>query len=112
MRTVKPAGLERVRASGVLRIGTTGDYEPFSLEPEYVEANREFVARENLAHVRRFLDLACGTGSTSELLLAASPSAHFAPSALHPVAINPVPLGNAASAGKAISTFSPGASSK
>jgi cyclohexadienyl dehydratase len=32
MRTVKPAGLERVRASGVLRIGTTGDYEPFSLE--------------------------------------------------------------------------------
>jgi cyclohexadienyl dehydratase len=32
MRTVKPSGLERVRASGVLRIGTTGDYEPFSLE--------------------------------------------------------------------------------
>jgi cyclohexadienyl dehydratase len=34
MRATRPPGLERVRASGVLRIGTTGDYEPFSLEQE------------------------------------------------------------------------------
>lgn len=34
MRPTRPPGLERVRASGVLRIGTTGDYEPFSLESE------------------------------------------------------------------------------
>lgn len=27
-----PAGLERVRGSGVLRVGTTGDYAPFSVE--------------------------------------------------------------------------------
>jgi len=32
MRPTRPPGLERVRASGMLRIGTTGDYEPFSLE--------------------------------------------------------------------------------
>jgi len=31
MHATRPAGLDRVRASGVLRIGTTGDYEPFSL---------------------------------------------------------------------------------
>jgi cyclohexadienyl dehydratase len=34
MRPTRPPGLERVRASGLLRIGTTGDYEPFSLESE------------------------------------------------------------------------------
>jgi ubiquinone/menaquinone biosynthesis C-methylase UbiE len=52
-------------------------YEPFSLEPEYVEANRRFVQRQSLSHVRRFLDLACGTGTVTELLLEASPSAHL-----------------------------------
>jgi cyclohexadienyl dehydratase len=31
MRSTRSAGLDRVRVSGVLRIGTTGDYEPFSL---------------------------------------------------------------------------------
>lgn len=50
-------------------------YEPFSQEPEYIETNRRFVARQSLRHVRRFLDLACGTGLVSELLLAASPEA-------------------------------------
>lgn len=30
----QPPGLARARASGVLRIGTTGDYAPFSLESE------------------------------------------------------------------------------
>lgn len=34
VRAARPAGLERVRASGILRIGTTGDYEPFSLEKD------------------------------------------------------------------------------
>jgi cyclohexadienyl dehydratase len=34
MRPTRPAGLDRVRASGLLRIGTTGDYEPFSFEHE------------------------------------------------------------------------------
>jgi len=32
MRFARPPGLGRVRASGVLRVGTTGDYEPFSLD--------------------------------------------------------------------------------
>ena len=32
MRTTRSPGLERVQASGLLRIGTTGDYEPFSFE--------------------------------------------------------------------------------
>lgn len=52
-------------------------YEPFSREPEYIECNRGFVQRQSLSHVRRFLDLACGTGTVSELLLAAAPKAHL-----------------------------------
>ena len=52
-------------------------YEPFSNEPIYVEANRGFVERQDLSSVRRFLDLACGTGTVSALLLAASPDAHL-----------------------------------
>ncbi len=32
VRFARPPGLERVQASGVLRVGTTGDYAPFSLE--------------------------------------------------------------------------------
>lgn len=32
IRFVRPASLERIRGSGVLRIGTTGDYAPFSVE--------------------------------------------------------------------------------
>jgi SAM-dependent methyltransferase len=59
------------------RASPRATYEPFSNEPIYVEANRAFVARQDLAPVRRFLDLACGTGTVSALLLAASPTAHL-----------------------------------
>lgn len=52
-------------------------YEPFSREPEYIELNRAFIARQELGAVRRFLDLACGTGTVSEHLLAAAPRAHL-----------------------------------
>jgi ubiquinone/menaquinone biosynthesis C-methylase UbiE len=58
-----------------IAVNTT--YEPFSLEPTYVQANRGFIGRQPLSHVERFLDLACGTGTISELLLEASPSAHL-----------------------------------
>jgi len=61
--------------SDIQPVNTT--YEPFSREPEYVEANRAFIARQDLSGVERFLDLACGTATVSELLLAASPSAHL-----------------------------------
>jgi ubiquinone/menaquinone biosynthesis C-methylase UbiE len=50
-------------------------YEPFSREPEYLEANRGFIGRVPLGHVRRFLDLACGTSTVSQMLLEASPRA-------------------------------------
>ena len=59
----------------VAPVNTT--YEPFSHEPEYVEANRGFVVRRPRGHVRRFLDFACGTGTVSELLLEQSPTAHL-----------------------------------
>jgi ubiquinone/menaquinone biosynthesis C-methylase UbiE len=59
----------------LMPVNTT--YEPFSREPEYVEANRGFVERQNLGHVGRFLDLACGAGTVSELLLEKSPRAHL-----------------------------------
>jgi ubiquinone/menaquinone biosynthesis C-methylase UbiE len=48
-------------------------YEPFSEEPEYLELNRRFV-RSIVPRVKRLdciVDLACGTGTLTELLLAA-----------------------------------------
>jgi ubiquinone/menaquinone biosynthesis C-methylase UbiE len=62
-------------------------YEPFSKEPEYVEANRLFVAEQDLRSVRRFLDLACGTGLISGLLLEANPRA-----SLHGIDCDPVQI--------------------
>ncbi len=52
-------------------------YEPFSKEPEYIECNRGFVGRMPLERVDRFLDVACGTGTVSELLLEGHPEAHL-----------------------------------
>lgn len=59
----------------VAPVNTT--YEPFSHEPEYIAANRGFVERRDLSRVTRFLDLACGTGTVSELLLEQAPQAHL-----------------------------------
>jgi ubiquinone/menaquinone biosynthesis C-methylase UbiE len=46
-------------------------YEPFSQEPEYVELNRAFVRTllPHLTRCQRVLDLACGTGVLTQLLL-------------------------------------------
>jgi ubiquinone/menaquinone biosynthesis C-methylase UbiE len=44
-------------------------YEPFSREPEYVEVNRLFVENSNLRRGLRLLDLACGTGTVTALVL-------------------------------------------
>ncbi len=65
------------------RLDTT--YAPFSTVPEYVGINRGFVDRLNLVGVRRFLDIACGNGGVSRLLLARCPRAH-----LNGVDIDPV----------------------
>ncbi len=43
-------------------------YEPFSLEPEYLEANRLFLDALPWGKTRRILDLACGTGTLTDLL--------------------------------------------
>jgi ubiquinone/menaquinone biosynthesis C-methylase UbiE len=59
----------------LMPVNTT--YEPFSLEPEYVAANQGFVSRVDLSGVQHYLDLACGTGTVSELLLEQSPEAHL-----------------------------------
>ncbi|HQO77496.1 MAG TPA: class I SAM-dependent methyltransferase [Thermodesulfobacteriota bacterium] len=50
-----------------MEVNTT--YEPFSREPEYIEANREFLKTLDLRAVKILLDLACGTGTITELLL-------------------------------------------
>lgn len=44
-------------------------YEPFSREPEYIEANRAFVASLPVGPAPRVLDLACGTLSMTDQLL-------------------------------------------
>jgi ubiquinone/menaquinone biosynthesis C-methylase UbiE len=61
--------------STTFTVNTT--YEPFSREPEYLEANRGFVEIQPMTDVVRFLDLACGTGVVSKMLLEACPAAHF-----------------------------------
>jgi len=46
-------------------------YEAYSEEPEYIEMNRAFVRTLELSGVDRLLDLACGTGLMSDLVLEA-----------------------------------------
>jgi ubiquinone/menaquinone biosynthesis C-methylase UbiE len=48
-------------------------YEPYSRSPEYVEANREFIASLPLPPKGRLLDLACGTGLLSLCVRRAAP---------------------------------------
>lgn len=62
-------------------------YEPFSRDPAYIEANQAFVARLPLTGVKRILDLACGTGTVGEMLLAAAPEASLYGVDLDPVQI-------------------------
>jgi ubiquinone/menaquinone biosynthesis C-methylase UbiE len=44
-------------------------YEPFSKEPEYIEVNRLFIQSLQLDAHQVVLDLACGTGTLTELIL-------------------------------------------
>ena len=48
-------------------------YEPFSLEPEYIEVNRAFIAELGLGARRVIADLAAGTGAMTALVLDALP---------------------------------------
>lgn len=63
-------------------------YEAVTRGHEYVECNQEFVKRAELGHVRRVLDLACGTGTVSRLLLHAAPEAHLNALDVDPVQID------------------------
>jgi len=49
-------------------------YEPFSRQPEYIEPNRAFVRGLPLSSATKVLDLACGTGTISELMLEEQPN--------------------------------------
>jgi len=55
-----------------MQVNTT--YEPYSQEPEYIETNRALLATLNLDTVHRVVDLACGTGLLSDLLLQIKPT--------------------------------------
>lgn len=48
-------------------------YEPFSKEPEYIEANREFLRDLDLRSPSCLLDLASGTGTMTDLILEVNP---------------------------------------
>src|SRR5678816_3001286 len=67
--------LWRYLVTGHHTVNTT--YEPFSLEPAYIDANRAFVQQGGLQGRARLLDLACGTGTVSELVLECAPDAHL-----------------------------------
>ena len=43
-------------------------YEPYSEEPEYIEANRDLLNTLPMDGVSRVLDLACGTGLLTDQL--------------------------------------------
>jgi ubiquinone/menaquinone biosynthesis C-methylase UbiE len=49
-------------------------YEPFSRQAEYIEPNRAFVRSLPLESAKTVLDLACGTGTISELILENQPN--------------------------------------
>lgn len=53
-------------------------YELFSEEPEYIEANRDFVACLPIEGINHVLDLACGTGLISQFLLDRMPTVAIA----------------------------------
>lgn len=44
-------------------------YEPYAQEPEYIATNRELLETLALDNVKKVVDLACGTGLLSDLLL-------------------------------------------
>lgn len=52
-------------------------YEPFSKEPEYIQANREFIQTMDLTSSERILDLACGTGTMIDLIIEVRPRAQI-----------------------------------
>jgi ubiquinone/menaquinone biosynthesis C-methylase UbiE len=54
-----------------MQVNTT--YEPYAQEPEYIEANRDLLSTLSLDGIHRVLDLACGTGLMSDLLLQMKP---------------------------------------
>ncbi len=44
-------------------------YEPFSKEPEYIQANQDFIRALDLRSSEKILDLASGTGTITKLIL-------------------------------------------
>jgi ubiquinone/menaquinone biosynthesis C-methylase UbiE len=48
-------------------------YEPFSEQPEYLDANRAFIGTLPIGSCANVLDLACGTGILSEMMWQARP---------------------------------------
>ncbi|MEO0973523.1 MAG: class I SAM-dependent methyltransferase, partial [Pseudomonadota bacterium] len=48
-------------------------YEPYAQEPEYIGANKALLETIDLAPVKRVLDLACGTGLMTDLLMQLKP---------------------------------------
>ncbi len=48
-------------------------YEPYAEEPEYIDTNRALLESLSLGNVKMVLDLACGTGLLSDLLMQVKP---------------------------------------
>lgn len=51
------------------RFGVNRTYEPYSDDPDYISGNERFISLIGLSGVDRLLDLACGIGTLSRLVL-------------------------------------------
>jgi ubiquinone/menaquinone biosynthesis C-methylase UbiE len=60
-----------IKVDFAMQVNTS--YEPYSQEPEYIEANRALLTTLPAQPIHRVLDLACGTGLMSDLLLEIKP---------------------------------------
>lgn len=67
---------------------TDTTYEPYSQDPGYIAANTALIGGIDLSGVRRVLDLACGTGLLSGLLIGRKPDLAIAGIDLDPVQIS------------------------
>ena len=70
---------------------TVTTYSRHSQDHAYTTASQAFLDRQPLGHVQRCLDIACGDGAVSQMLLERAPQASLMGLDIDPVQIRPEP---------------------